>query len=77
MAGIRELLAIALGVLLGLVAITFPDTLVRIQTAGTRPDRQDGYGDDSGTVSTLARRVVQFLGVVALAVAVVIAYQTF
>lgn len=76
MADVRTLLAIALGVILGTVALAFPRTLIRIQTAGTRPDRQGGYGQ-GGTVSDLAVLVVRVLGGIALVVVAVLALQTF
>lgn len=77
MAGIRELLAIGLGVALGLAAIAYPDVILRLQTAGTRPDRRNEYGQGSGTTSNRARRFVQLLGAVALIIAAVIALQAF
>lgn len=77
MAGIRELLAIGLGVALGLAAIAYPDAVLRLQTAGTRPDRRNEYGQGSGTTSNRARRFVQLLGVLALVIAVVVALQAF
>lgn len=77
MPGIRELLAIALGALLGLAAIVYPDTILQLQTAGTRPDRRNEYGAGSGTTTNRARRLVQLLGVIALIIAAVIALQAF
>lgn len=76
MPGTRELLAIVLGVILGLVAIAYPGALLSIQTAGTRPDRRNEYGQGNAT-SDRAKRVVQLLGLVALVVAAVVALQTF
>jgi hypothetical protein len=75
MAGVRELVAIALGALLGLAAIAYPEALLRIQTAGTRPDRRNDYGE-GGTVSDRAVLVVRLLGVAVLGVAAVIALQS-
>lgn len=77
MPGIRELLAIALGAILGLAAIAYPDAILRLQTAGTRPDRRNEYGQESGTATNRARRLVQLLGVIALIIAAVIALQAF
>lgn len=77
MATTRELLAIGLGVLLGLAALLFPEVLLRVQTAGTRPDRRNGYGQGAGESSRRALLFVRLLGAVAVIVAIVIALQTF
>lgn len=76
MPGTRELLAIVLGALLGVVAIAYPGALLSIQTAGTRPDRRNEYGAGSATTNR-AKRFVQLLGVLALLIAAVIAFQSF
>ena len=76
MPGVRELLAIVLGVLMGVVAIVYPGVLLSIQTAGTRPDRRNDYGQ-GGATTNRAKRFVQLLGVLALVVSAVIAYQAF
>jgi len=68
MADVRTLLAIVLGALLGLVCVLAPGAVVRVQTAGRRPDGTGGeYGTD--TVSTRWKRVVQALGIGCLLVA--------
>lgn len=76
MPGTRELLAIVLGALMGIVAIAYPGALLSIQTAGTRPDRRNEYGEGSATTNR-AKRFVQLLGVLALVISAVIAYQAF
>lgn len=76
MPGIREILAIVLGALMGVVAIAYPEALLSIQTAGTRPDRRNEYGQEGATTDR-AKRFVQLLGVLALVVSAVIAYQAF
>lgn len=42
MYGLREALAAILGVGVGLFFIAYPEVVIRVQTAGTRPDRQPG-----------------------------------
>lgn len=76
MAGVRELLAVGLGALLGIVALVYPEALLRIQTAGTRPDRRDEYGQ-GGHTSTRAVLLVRLLGAASIAIAVVVALQSF
>lgn len=76
MASTRELLAIGLGVLVGLAALLFPGVLLRVHTAGTRPDRQNGYGQ-GGVTSDRAVLLVRLLGAAVLVVAAVIALQAF
>ncbi|MFB6112251.1 MAG: hypothetical protein ABEJ35_06925 [Halobacteriaceae archaeon] len=46
MYGLREALAAVLGVIVGLFFIAYPGVVLRVQTAGTRPDRQPGPGGD-------------------------------
>ncbi|MFB6104098.1 MAG: hypothetical protein ABEJ57_03295 [Halobacteriaceae archaeon] len=38
----REALAAVLGIAAGLLFVTYPGLVLRVQTAGTRPDRQPG-----------------------------------
>lgn len=48
---LREALAAILGVGLGLLFVAFPGLVIRIQTAGTRPDRQPGpTGESPGDI---------------------------
>jgi hypothetical protein len=80
MAGVRELLAIALGALLGLVCIVRPTAVARLsvvgRTGGPTRDPRNEYGTDND-LTGWRRRIVQALGVVCIGVAAVIAYQTF
>jgi hypothetical protein len=46
---LREALAAVLGVALGVLFVAFPGLVVRIQTAGTRPDRQPGPTGEAPT----------------------------
>jgi hypothetical protein len=80
MAGIRELLAIALGALLGLACIARPTAVARLsvvgRTGGPTQDPRNEYGTDN-ELTGWRRRTVQALGVVCVGIAGVIAYQTF
>lgn len=62
MVAVRTLLAALLGVLIGVVCLVAPDAVVRVHTAGRRPNGRGEYGTD-GTIPTRWRRVVQALGV--------------
>jgi hypothetical protein len=80
MAGVRELLAISLGVLLGLACVVRPTAIARLsvvgRTGGPTQNPRNEYGSD-GDLSGWRRRIVQGLGVVSIAIAAAIAYQTF
>ncbi|GAA0652165.1 hypothetical protein [Salarchaeum japonicum] len=74
MAGLRELLAVVLGVALGVLLVVYPHAFIRIQTLGRIPhDRHGGYGSD-GSPNGWAR-VVQLLGVACLLAAGYVALQ--
>lgn len=80
MAGVRELLAISLGALLGLACIVRPTAVARLsvvgRTGGPTQNPKNEYGTDSD-LTGWRRRSVQVLGVVCIAIAAVIASQTF
>ena len=61
MTGLREVLAAALGIGFGALLVAFPEPVIRVQTAGTRPDRQPGPG--GGGVSRRWRILIRLLGV--------------
>lgn len=64
---VRTALAAVLGVGLGVLLVAYPEYVIRAQTAGRLPhDRGGDYGDDPAA-SGQWRRVVQGLGVVAIA----------
>lgn len=79
MAGVRELLAIALGALLGVLCITAPGAVFKLSVlGGASPTRNPGgeYGSDAEP-SNRALLLVRALGVACLAIAAVVAWQTF
>jgi hypothetical protein len=62
MVAVRTLLAAVLGIGIGIVLIAYPETVIRVQTAGRVPsDRGGEYGSEA-PVSDRWRRVVQLLG---------------
>jgi hypothetical protein len=70
MADLRTLLALVLGVGLGLVLIAAPEAILRVHTVGRLPrDRTGGYGEEVD-VGPRWRRGIQVLGVVLVAVAI-------
>ncbi|MGB9986649.1 hypothetical protein [Salarchaeum japonicum] len=74
MAGIRELLAVALGVVLGVLLLVYPQAFIRIQTLGRVPhDRHGHYGSDDAPSGWV--RVVQLIGAACLLVAGYVALQ--
>lgn len=74
MAGFRELLAVVLGVALGVLLLVYPQVFIRIQTLGRLPhDRHGSYGSDDPP--SRWARVVQLLGVACLLVAGYVAVQ--
>lgn len=80
MPGIRELLAVVLGVLLGVALVAAPRVMLRASVfiGPTRRRRHDGpYGEDELSVSDRWLWVVRALGVACIAVAGVIAYQSY
>jgi hypothetical protein len=77
MAGIRELLAVVLGALFGVALIVAPRTVLRLSVFGGSNRRHRGdYGTD-GPVSSTWTWIVRAAGVACLAIAAVIAYQTY
>jgi hypothetical protein len=75
--GIRELLAVVLGVALGLALVVAPRTALRLSVfAGPQGGRRGEYGEE-GSVSDRWTWVVRGLGVACLVVASVITYRTF
>jgi|GEM_PF-1068049 hypothetical protein len=59
MAGLTEALAAVLGVGFGAFMIAYPEVVLQVQTAGTRPDRQPGPDGESpgggGTMQIIVR----------------------
>ena len=77
MPGVRELLAVILGVLLGIVLVAAPQTALRLSVfVGPNRRRRGDYGTDE-TISNKWTWVVRALGVVCLAIAAFMAYQTY
>ena len=77
MAGIRELLAVVLGVALGLAMILAPRSALRLSVfVGPTRRRRGDYGTDESIPDWWAW-LVRALGVACLAVAGLIAYQTY
>lgn len=77
MAGIRELLAVVLGVGLGLVLLFVPRVAIQLSVAGGPSSHRRGeYGTD-GEVGETWTWVVRALGVACLAVAGVVAYRAY
>ena len=66
MVAVRTLLAAVLGIGIGILLVAYPETVIRVQTAGRIPsDRGGEYGSEA-PVSDRWRRVVQFLGGVSI-----------
>lgn len=79
MAGLRELLAIGFGVLAGLLCLVAPGAVFQLSVlggAGPHRDRTAEYGSDA-EASDRARLAVRAVGVLCLAVAAAVAWQTF
>ena len=79
MAGVRELLAIALGALLGVACLAAPGAVFRLSVlGGASPTRNPGgeYGSDPEP-SNRALLVVRVIGVACLAIAAFVAYNNF
>lgn len=62
----REALSAVLGIAVGLVFIAYPGLIIRVQTAGTRPDRQPGPDGDSPSEGGLWFWMIRGLGAVFL-----------
>ncbi|WP_232700527.1 hypothetical protein [Halobacterium wangiae] len=78
MAGVRELLAVALGVVLGVGLLAAPKAAIRLSVF-MGPHRRRRHGEYGGEddIPTTWVYVVRALGVACIAIAGVIAYQTF
>ncbi|WP_396613897.1 hypothetical protein ACH9L7_19475 (plasmid) [Haloferax sp. S1W] len=77
MPGIRELLAVALGIGLGVVLIAAPRTALRLSVfLGPQRRRRGDYGTDDD-IPELWAWVVRTLGIACIVVAAFIAYQTY
>jgi hypothetical protein len=62
MTAVRTLLAALLGIGIGILLVAYPETVIRVQTAGRIPsDRGGEYGSEA-PVSDRWRRGVQLLG---------------
>lgn len=66
MAGVREFLAAVLGIVAGVFFVAFPGIVLRVQTAGTRPDRQPGPTGESPDLDGLWYWVIRAVGAVML-----------
>jgi hypothetical protein len=77
MPGVRELLAVVLGALLGVALVAAPRTALRLSVfVGPHRRRRGDYGSDEPIPDTWAH-LVRLGGVACLVVAAVIAYQTY
>lgn len=77
MSGIRDLLAVVLGVLLGIALIAAPRTALRLSVfVGPNRRRRGNYGTDE-TIADRWMWIVRTLGVACLAIATFIVYQTY
>ncbi|WP_430505693.1 hypothetical protein [Haloparvum sp. PAK95] len=76
MAGLRELLAVALGALLGLLLVAAPRTALQLSVVGGPQRPRGDYGSD-GDVGDTWVWLVRALGVGCLLVAAVIGYGAF
>ncbi len=77
MPGIRELLAVVLGILLGVVLVAAPRTALRLSVfLGPQRRRRGDYGIDND-IHDMWAWIVRALGVACIAVAAFIAYQAY
>jgi hypothetical protein len=77
MPGIRELLAVSLGLCLGVVLVAAPRTAFRLSVfLGSQHRRQGRYGTDA-EIPKMWALIVRALGIVCIAVAVIIASQAY
>ena len=77
MPGIRELLAVVLGILLGVVLIAAPRTALRLSVfLGPQRRRRGDYGTDND-IPDMWTWIIRALGVACIAVAAFIAYQAY
>lgn len=75
MAGIREILAAVLGIIAGLFFVAYPRLVLRVQTAGTRPDRQPGPTGEGGDLGGMWYWIIRAVGAVMLVGGLYFAYQ--
>jgi hypothetical protein len=77
MAGVRELLAVVLGVLLGVVLLVAPRAALRLSIfIGPHRRRRGDYGSEDPIPDYWAH-LVRAAGVVCVVIAAVIAYQSY
>lgn len=77
MSGLRELLAVVLGVLLGIGLLAAPRTALRLSVVvGPTRRRRGDYGTDDA-IPDQWTWIVRGLGIVCLAIAAFIAVQTY
>jgi hypothetical protein len=61
MPGLRVALAAVLGIAVGALMVAFPEVVIRVQTAGSRPDRQPGPAGE-GNVGGLWTNAIRVIG---------------
>jgi hypothetical protein len=61
MPGLRTALAAVLGVGFGALMLAFPELVIRVQSAGTRPDRHPGPGG-TADVGSIWVNLIRLLG---------------
>ncbi|EJN57466.1 hypothetical protein [Halogranum rubrum] len=77
MPGIRELLAVALGLCLGVVLVAAPRTALRLSVfLGSQRRRQGRYGTDA-EIPKMWAWIVRALGLVCIAIAAFITSQAY
>lgn len=74
---LREALSAILGVAVGLVFVAYPGIVLRVQTAGTRPDRQPGPDGETHLDGGVWYWMICALGVVFLLGGVYFAVRPF
>jgi len=62
----REALAAVLGIAAGLLFVVYPRLVLRVQTAGTRPDRQPGPAGETPDLSSGWYWLIRGVGAVML-----------
>jgi hypothetical protein len=78
MSGIRELLAVALGIGLGMVLVAAPRTALRLSVfLGPQRRRRRGDYGTADEITELWAWIVRTLGIARIAVAAFLAYQTY
>jgi hypothetical protein len=76
MSGIRELLAVILGIVLAVLLVAAPRTALRLSVFHGPQHRRGEYGSD-GQIPDMWVWSVRILGMICLAVAAFIAYQAY